>query len=71
MCRLIEGVFESRPAVPKYVDTWDVDTVIAKLDQWPDTDKLSLMKLTLRTYVASTTFCSVLPNDLQIVGGRH
>ena len=49
VCKLVKGVFENRPALPKYVDTWDVDTVIAHLNKWPDTIHLSFKDLTLRT----------------------
>ena len=49
ICRLMKGVFEQRPALPKYTETWDVDSVVESLEQWSATEKLSLKQLTLRT----------------------
>lgn len=51
VCRLLKGVFEQRPSLPKYTETWDVDTVMDSLAEWPDTHLLSLKQLTLRTVV--------------------
>lgn len=49
VCRLMKGVFENRPSLPKYNETWDVDTVVECLAGWPDTGELTLKQLTLRT----------------------
>ena len=49
VCKIVKGVFNNRPSLPKYCDTWEVDTVIDMLGKWPDAEQLSLMKLTLRT----------------------
>ena len=49
--RLLKDVFEQRPSLPKYTETWDVDTVMDSLAEWPDTYLLSLKQLTLRTVV--------------------
>lgn len=49
ICRLVKGAFESRPAMPRYVEIWDVDQVLTKLEVWADPGKLSLEKLTYRT----------------------
>ena len=51
VCRLLKGVFEQRPSLPKYTETWDVDTVMDSLAEWPDTHLQSLKQLTLRTVV--------------------
>lgn len=47
--RLIRGVFQSRPALPKYQTTWNVDIVINFLADWPSLESSSLTELTLRT----------------------
>ena len=49
VCRLVKGVFESRPSLPKYTDTWDVNTVLRYLDGLGPVEKVSLKDLTLRT----------------------
>ena len=46
--RFLKGVYESRPSVPQYVETWDVKVVLKFLaNQHPPT-KLSLKQLTLK-----------------------
>jgi len=47
--RLMKGVFESRPSLPKYQTTWNVDIVISSLAEWPSLSTMTLMELTLRT----------------------
>ena len=49
VCRLVKGVFEKRPSLPKYQETWEVDDVLSYLDSLPDIDHLSLKDLTLKT----------------------
>ena len=37
VCLLIKGVFKEGPALPRYEDTWNIDTVLMKyLDQLPE-----------------------------------
>ena len=48
VCSLVKGVFENRPSIPKYQDTWDVDNVLQYLAGWPSVEKLSLKQLSLR-----------------------
>ena len=49
VCRLLKGVFEQRPALPKYADTWDPDQVLNYLNTVPSIQDLSAKELTLRT----------------------
>lgn len=49
ICRLVKGVFENRPALPRYSDIWDVDSVLHKLSEWAEAETLSFDKLTYRT----------------------
>ena len=58
VCRLMKDVFENRPSLPRYNETWDVDTVVEWLAGWPDTGLLTLKHLTLRTNVTGPTFRS-------------
>ena len=48
VCRIIKGVFEERPALPKYRETWDVNTVLDYFDSQPAISDMSLKQLTLR-----------------------
>ena len=48
MCRVVKGVFEKRPALPKYQETWDVDVVLEFLCTWPTVQTISLKLVTLR-----------------------
>ena len=49
VCRLLKGVFEKRPSLPRYMETWDVDVVLDSLVQWPQVETMQLRELTLRT----------------------
>lgn len=49
VCRVVKGVFHNRPPLPKYQETWDVDTVLHLLNTWPPAESLSLQQLTYRT----------------------
>lgn len=46
--RFVKGVFQLRPALPRYVDTWDVNIVLNYLRGLPPADKLSLKQLTFK-----------------------
>ena len=48
ICRFIKGVFESRPALPKYTHTWNVETVLKYLKTLESTSEISLKDLTLK-----------------------
>ena len=47
--RLVKGVFNARPPIPRYSSTWDVQTVLNYLEKMENPDKLSLKLLTLKT----------------------
>ena len=51
VCRLLKGVFEQRPALPKYSDVWDPDQVLQHLAESVATDlgNVSIKDLTKRT----------------------
>ena len=48
ICRLMRGVFDQRPALPKYLETWDVNFVVEHVGE---TEKFSLKELPLRTVI--------------------
>ena len=47
--RLVKGVFNARPPIPRYSSTWDVQTVLNYLESLGKNDALSLKQLTLKT----------------------
>ena len=49
VCRLLKGVFEQRPALPNYADTWDPHQVLNYLNTVPSIQDVSAKELTLRT----------------------
>ena len=48
VCRLVKGVFEQRPSLPRYVQTWDVGGVLQSLSETNLAKDLSLKELTLK-----------------------
>jgi len=46
--RFMKGIFELRPALPRYKSTWDLSTVLNYFRSGPVVDKLSLKDLTLK-----------------------
>lgn len=47
--RFLKGVYNLRPPMPRYVDTWDADALLRVLRRMTPVSKLSLMDLTLKT----------------------
>ena len=47
--RLIKGVFNERPPVPRYSNTWDVQKVLSHLESLGQSESLSLKALSLKT----------------------
>lgn len=47
-CRFIKGIFECRPSLPRYQETWDVTVVLDYLAKLGPPEKLSLKNLTLK-----------------------
>ena len=47
--RLIKGIFNVRPPVPRYSSTWDVQTVLTHLESCGKSENLPLRMLTLKT----------------------
>ena len=46
--RLMKGVFEKKPALPRCKNTWDVNIVLKELETWIPTEKLTLKELTYK-----------------------
>ena len=49
--QFIKGVFEKRPALPKYSSTWDVDTVLQCLELYYAHDELTLKELSYKLVI--------------------
>lgn len=48
VCRVLKGIFELKPALPKYSEIWDVNTVLEYLKKLGNATTLSLKQLTLK-----------------------
>ena len=49
--RFMKGIFQSRPALPRYNKTWDVNTMLQYLLSLKDTNELSLKDITLKLVI--------------------
>ena len=49
--RFMKGIFQSRPALPRYNKTWDVQTLLQYLLSMKDTKDLTLKELTLKLVI--------------------
>ena len=47
--RLMKGVFNDRPPLPRYTCTWNVQTVLTCISSWGSNDSLSLKQLSWKT----------------------
>lgn len=47
--RLMKGIFNSRPVIPKLFPAWSVKTVLSTLAQWSPANSLSLKLLSMKT----------------------
>ena len=48
MCRYMKGIFELRPALPKYTEIWDVNVVLNYLKTFDEVSVIPLKELTLK-----------------------
>lgn len=49
VCRLLKGVFTTRPSLPRYHCVWDVATALKYLKSLPPVEELHIRDLTLKT----------------------
>lgn len=49
--RFMKGIFNSRPSLPRYRSTWDVDKLFSVLASWGLPEQLSYHRLTIKTAV--------------------
>ena len=48
VCRFMEGVFETKPSLPRYTETWDVNIMINYLASLGPPKELTLKVLTYK-----------------------
>ena len=73
VCCFLKGVFNSRPPMPRYSLTWDVDVVLSFLETQPDLSlQLLTQKLAMLMALANTDRCSDLAAlDLSFRSFQH
>lgn len=57
VCRFMKGIFNEKPALPRYVDTWDPDIILKHLDK--TSEGLSLLELSKKV----TTLITILSSQ--------
>lgn len=78
MCRFIKGVFELKPALPKYNEVWEVSTVLDYLKTYKSANQLNLkelsQKLTMLLYLLTAQRCQTIHlidvNYIQAMQGK-
>ena len=55
--RLLKGVYNDRPPLPRYSSTWNVQTVLDHLVALGDNDKLNLKQLSYKTVMLLALTC--------------
>ena len=76
--RFLKGVFQQRPAIPRYSKTWDVSLVLKFLRKWSPLNSLGIKQLTMKLamLLALTTAqrCQTLyllhTNDIEIFSDK-
>ena len=69
--RLMRGVFKERPALPKYVKTYDVDIVLRYLDKLGPARELPLARLTERLATLLCILSAQRDQTLQFIDVRN
>ena len=62
--RLMKGVFNDRPPLPRYTSTWNVQTVLLHISSWGGNDSLSLKQLSWKTAILLALTCPSKAADL-------
>ncbi|WAR08315.1 LOW QUALITY PROTEIN: POL-like protein [Mya arenaria] len=65
--RFMRGAFNMRPALPRYVNTWDVSVVIRYLKQQSPTEKLSFKPLTMKLVMLMALLSGQRAQSLQML----
>ena len=62
--RLMKGVFNDRPPLPRYTSSWNVQTVLLHISSWGGNDSLSLKQLSWKTTMLLALTRPSRPADL-------
>ena len=49
VCRVVKGVFENRPALPRYTEIWDINILLTHLSNIELNNNLKLLNLAMKT----------------------
>jgi site-specific recombinase XerD len=63
--QVMKGVFNSRPPLPRYNETWDVDKVLKHLENMGGNQNLSLKELTFKTLALMALTSASRVSELQ------
>jgi len=69
--RFMKGVFELRPALPKYQYTWDVSRVLSLLKSWSPARTLSIKQLTLKLVMLIALVSAGREQSLSLLDVRY
>ena len=69
--RLMRGVFKERPALPKYINTYDVDVVLRYLDKLGPANSLPINRLTERLATLLCILSGQRDQTLQFIDVRN
>ena len=68
--RLMKGIFNSRPVVPKLFPAWSVRTVLSTLAEWSPANSLSLKLLSLKTIMLVALATAKRASSLKLLTTR-
>ena len=71
VCRLMQGIFNSRPPKPKYRSVWNVDTVVVHTQSMEPSDKLSLKDLSWKLVTLMALTNADRASDLHALDLRY
>ena len=71
VCRLLKGVFQLKPSLPRYNTIWDVKTVLKHLSTLHSPQNLSLKNLTLKTTMLLALLSGQRSQTLQSLSIRN
>ena len=71
VCRLMQGIFNSRPPKPKYRSVWNVDTVVVHIQSMEPSDKLSLKDLSWKLVTLMALTNADRASDLHALDLRY
>ena len=68
VCRLMQGIFHSRPPKPKYKSVWDVDMVVTYIRSMEPSEQLSIKNLSWKLVTLMALTNADRASDLHALG---